>query len=894
MEAKRDDRACGMIDRLTPRDRPARARGARIALARWLWSGQWRVHPGRLAAAVVAIGIGIALALAIHVVNRSALDEFGAAIAVVNGESQAQVVARAGAIDEALYPRVAAHPMVASASPVIETEIQARRADQRSGSGSGSGGSGESDKTGERSEEIRLRLIGLDVFRAAEVTPSLLARGGESGAASSVFADDAVFLSPAALQALGVAPGERLVVRGAQHAVTLRIAGTLGAAAPGQRLAVMDIGAAQWRLGWLGRLTRIDLRLAPGIDVAKARDALQPLLGPQATVAAPDAARQRMSNLSRAYRVNLNVLALVALFTGGFIVHATIALAVARQIPELALLAVLGAPRRFIMWAVLGQGAVLGALGAALGIAGGFGLAALMVAVVGGDLGGGYFQQSRPSLALDALEVAAFAALGVMVGLAGSAASARSARRMPPARALRSGGLLAAPPARGSIVRAAALGAIGALLLVLPPVRGLPLASYLAIAAWLFAAVAFVPVLTGQLGRAASSSAAIVGRRPVLWLSSCRVAGAPAGAAAALAGVVASVALASAMAIMVHSFRDSVDRWLDAVLPADLYLRARSPGADAALPVSLQARLSAIEGVSRIEFLRGSELSIEASRPAVALLARPIETGRAGDTLALVGALLEAPPGAIPIYVSEAMVDLYMMRAGRSVALPIPGASGERFFVAGVWRDYARQHGAIVIALDDYRRLTGDHSVGSAAIWLAPGTTAANVGESIRSALPELAEAEFTATDELRRISLRIFDRSFALTYVLEAIAIVVGLFGVTATYAGEALARAREFGMLRHLGVTRGQIARMLAAESALLIGTGVAWGIAVGAAIAMVLVHRVNPQAFHWTMEVAWPVPILTATAASLALCGVLAAVLASRSATGTAPVRAVREDW
>ncbi|MCL4748482.1 MAG: FtsX-like permease family protein, partial [Burkholderiaceae bacterium] len=558
--------------------------------------------------------------------------------------------------------------MVAAASPVIETEIRARRADPRT--------AGEDE-----GEAIRLKLIGLDVFRAAEVTPALLARGEQSGAASQVFADDAVFLSPAALDALGASRGEHLVVNAAGRAVRLRIAGTLGAAAPGQRLAVMDIGAAQWRLGWLGRLNRIDLRLAPGIDIDTVRGALQPLLGPAATVAAPDAAYQRMSKLSRAYRVNLSVLALVALFTGGFIVHATIALAVARQVPELALLAVLGAPRRFIASTVLGQGAVLGALGAALGIAAGFGLAALMVTLVGGDLGGGYFQQSRPELALDMREAAAFAALGIAVGLAGSAASARSSRRMPPARALRSSGLLAARPARSAIVRAAALGAIGALLLLLPPVQGLPLASYLAIAAWLFAAVAFVAVLTGALGRAARASAAVVGRRPVLWLSSCRVAGAPDSAAAALAGVVASVALASAMAIMVHSFRDSVDRWLDAVLPADLYLRARSPGADAALPAPLQARLLAIDGVARIEFQRAGELVIEASRPAVALLARPIESGRAGDTLALTGALLEAPSGTIPIYVSEAMVDLYAMRAGRSVSLPIAATTDARFFV---------------------------------------------------------------------------------------------------------------------------------------------------------------------------------------------------------------------
>ncbi|HEY5635064.1 MAG TPA: ABC transporter permease, partial [Burkholderiaceae bacterium] len=384
-------------------------RHAHRSLARWLWAGQWHLHPGRLLTAIVAIAIGVALALAIHVVNRSALDEFAAAIAVVNGESQAQVQPLADAFDETLYPLVAKHALVAAASPVIETEITARTA-------------GASPAAGAR-EPVRLRLIAIDAFRAASVTPGLLPQASGAGSSSSLFADDAVFLSAAALTALGAAPGEQVVVGAGLEQVTLRVAGTLPAAAAGHRLAVMDIGAAQWRLGWLGRLTRIDLRLSPGTDVAAVREALRPIVGSQATVLAPDASRQRMSNLSRAYRVNLSVLALVALFTGGFIVHATIALAIARQVPDLALLSGLGAPRRFVSLVVLGQGAILGALGAALGIAGGFGLAALTVALVGGDLGGGYFQGSRPELGLDAFEVAAFGALGIVVGLAGSASS---------------------------------------------------------------------------------------------------------------------------------------------------------------------------------------------------------------------------------------------------------------------------------------------------------------------------------------------------------------------------------------------------------------------------------------------------------------------------------------
>ena len=847
------------------------------SLMRWIWAGQWRASPGRALTAVVAIAIGVALGLAIHLVNRSALEEFGAAIAVVNGEAQARLEASSGnGFDESAWPLLAQEPLVQAASPAIELDLAAT-VEGRSGAAA-----------------QRLKVVAIDPLRAAEVTPGLLPRvdesAGEAGPAA-LFADDAIFLSEPAMQALGLRPGAHLLLRSGLETSRWRVAGTVPGAAPGQAIAVTDIGSAQWRLGWLGRISRIDLRLAPGATLAGLQDAVGARLPPGTAWSGPDASRQRMSNLSRAYRVNLNVLALVALFTGGFIVYSTVSLGVVRQQQELALLGVLGAPRAFLSALVLGQGAVLGALGAGLGLAGGIGIAGTMLALTGGDLGGGYFQGVRPALTLDPAALALFAALGVGVGIAGSAVPARALRRLAPARALKGGGE-AVLDRRHAAGWSAALALAGAILVALPPVAGLPLAAYAAIAAWLFAGIVFVPLVTRALGWLLAAVPGLAWRRPALWLAVQRIRGAPNSASAALAGVVASVALATAMAIMVHSFRGSVERWLDTVLPADLYGRAGSASAPARLPEGVRERLEALPGVAGVELQRAVELVLDPERPAALLLSRPLQ-GEEARRLPLTGALLRVPPGAVAIHASEAMVDLHGFAPGRLVTLPI-GPASQRFFVASVWRVYARQHGAIAIDAADYRRLTGDDGVNDVSIRLQPSADARQALDALRERLPELAAVEFRSAAELRAISLRIFDRSFAVTYALEAIAIVVGLFGVAATYAGEAIARAREFGMLRHLGLTRSGVTRTFALESTLLILAGLAWGAAVGTLIAMVLVHRVNPQSFHWTMDLAWPLPLLAASAAALLAFGVIAAVLASRSATGIGPVRAVREDW
>jgi len=146
----------------------------------------------------------------------------------------------------------------------------------------------------------------------------------------------------------------------------------------------------------------------------------------------------------------------------------------------------------------------------------------------------------------------------------------------------------------------------------------------------------------------------------------------------------------------------------------------------------------------------------------------------------------------------------------------------------------------------------------------------------------------------IRAASLRIFDRSFAVTYLLEAVAIVIGLFGVAATFSAQALARAKEFGMLRHVGVTRRQIMAMLAAEGGLLALLGVAAGFLLGGAISLILVFVVNPQSFHWTMRLHVPWGLLAVVALVLAGAAAVTALAAARYAVSGNAVRAVREDW
>ena len=835
-------------------------------LHRWLLRGEWHAHPVRTIVAIGAIALGVALGFAIHLINNAAFNEFSAAVKSLSGLSDLQVRGTQPTFDEALYPALARRDGVALASPVLEIDAAIP------------------------GKEAALKILGLDVFRAAAIAPDLIGIPTEDRPFDTL-ADDAVFLSPAAMEWLNVGQGDSLQLRSGTQTITLRVAGGLVRARAGQRIAVMDIGAAQWRFNRAGLLSRIELKLSEGINRDVFRADLANEMRGQLLVTQTEDQEARTANMSRAYRVNLNVLALVALFTGAFLVFSTQALSVIRRRQQFALLRVVGMSRRRLLGQILIEGAVLAVAGSLAGLALGYAFAAAALEVFGADLGGGYFPGVKPSVQFSLPAALVFFMIGTAVALLGSASPAWEAARAKTAPALKSGSEDAALSKLATPWPALACLVIGGLLTQLPPVLDLPIFGYLAVALLLIGSIALMPRVAAIMFSAAAKFAS----GAISTLTLARLANAPNQASIALGGVLSSFSLMVAMAIMVASFRESVDDWLQQVLAADLYVRSAESGNTGALDPKQQQMIAALPGIARVDFMRYLQITLDPSRPNVALIARPIEASDPGRTVPITGDVIEAgrlPNDAFPIWVSEAMIDLYGYEVGKRVNLTIGGKQHD-FIVAGIWRDYARQFGAIQMNLADYRRLSGDENINDAALRLQAGVTVAEMTATLR-ALPFGEALAFSEPGEIRALSLRIFDRSFAVTYLLEAIAIIIGLFGIAATFSAQTLARAKEFGMLRHIGVTRRQILAMLVVEGGMLTGIGILVGFLLGWCISLILVFIVNPQSFHWTMQLHMPWGLLFSVAMALLVSAAVTSLLAGRYAVSGDAVRAVREDW
>lgn len=830
---------------------------------------EFRHHPWRTATAVFAVALGVALALAVQLINASALAEFRDAVSAVNGQPDIELRARQGLLDDALLERVAAQPGVAAASPVLELPAQL---------------------LGASDDRQAARLIGVDALSVGRVAPALMPLTSEQGRRLDLFAPDAVFLNASARLALGDAPTARLRLGAAEHA--LRIAGHVNA--PGAPVLVMDVAAAQALAGRVGALSRIDLRLAPGASADQVLAALD--LPPGTLAQRPEQAGERVSNLSRAYRVNLTVLALVALFTGAFLVFSVLSLSVTRRQGPLALLGVLGLSARERLRLVLAESALLGLVGSAIGVALGSAVAAFALRQLGGDLGGGYFTGVSPTLHWSPLAALLYGALGVAAALAGGWWPARAAQGLAPAQALK--GLGTGAPGARRHGAALALLLLAGLSALAPPVAGVPLGAYVSVGLLLIGGIAALPLgVSALLDRLAPLSA----RHLLPLLAVERARRLRETAAVATSGVVASLALSVALTVMVASFRDSVTKWLDTVLPAPLYLRGSGAAMDSQhLPPAFVDAVAAVPGVARVDTMRAVPLQLDPARPPVALLVRPLH----GDPLPLplVGEAIAVAAPDIPVYVSEAMPDLYGARVGQPLpalaqALAAPEARRARYVVAGVWRDYARQHGSIAIDADTYARLSGERRVSDLALHLTPQADAL----AVREAITALARAhgmqdaiDFASVEQLRATSLRIFDRSFAVTVWLQAVAIGIGLFGVAASFSAQVLVRRKEFGLLAHLGLTRRQILGVVAAEGLAWTALGALAGTALGLLVSLVLVHVVNPQSFHWTMDLVLPWARLGALALAVVLAGTVTAWLAGRAAASRDAVQAVRQDW
>jgi putative ABC transport system permease protein len=809
------------------------------------------LHAGRTALTVASVAIGVALTVAVRIADASATDSFTGAANTVAGGTALQIVSDAGQIRDDELMRVRSIPGVASVSPIVSGSIAVQ---EPSACRATAGGQRCSTPAG-------FDLVGVDLLAAAGLDAGSSAppieRSGGIKISAGIFRRGRVIVSSGLAQRLGLKLDSRFDAVAGSRTVPLvvgAVADDSGLPTGWRDVIFADISTAQETFHRSG-LDRIDVVPEIGVDPAALAHRLRGTLQPGLRVTTPDERSAALRKMTASFSFNLLALAAIALLVGAFLVFNAVAMSVVQRRAEIGVSRTLGASRSIIFLVFACEGAAVGIAGSLTGLVAGRLLAGAALHVVGRTVDVLYVGTSSATIGATPAIYWESLAFGVFLALVAAIAPALEAARVSPTTAVRVGSWESgrAPNTLPRFALALVALAVAAMFVRLPPVSGEPLFGYAAALLVVFGgsllAAPFVAA-SARLAIAATSS----WTNAALRLAAANLQGRVRRNGIAVASLAIGVAMTVSVTTMIASFRSSVVEWIGQTARGDLYVRPAGAvnAEDAPMPGELASRVARLPGVAAISTVR-ARLTNVAGRLAYVGAIDADQAGRF-ETWSMLGgsdqaATLRSLIGARRVIVSEPFASKFNLHAGDTISLPT--ARGlERFEVANVFRDYSSDIGYAFMDTGVYRALIGDRSIDGIAIFSRPGTDPAALRVAVeRSLVGNRLVVE--SSGELRAAALAQFDRTFAVTYALDAIVLIVALLGIVATLSAQVLERRQEIGVLRCIGTLRRDVVAMIVGEAAWLGVLGSILGVAAGYIVAWILVFVVNKQAFGWTID-------------------------------------------
>jgi putative ABC transport system permease protein len=827
-------------------------------------------HPWQFVLTVIGVALGVAVVVSVDLTNDAASRAFALSSESVAGRATHQIIGGPTGLDERLYLRLRTELGFRHAAPVLE--------------GYGTVG------------RETLHLLGVDPFAESGLRQHLA--GVERAATTRLLTDpDTVMMPDVTARRLRLAPGDHFDfslgarTRDVVLAAVIPTDDTNRARLDG--LVFADIATAQELLDRVGRLSWIDLVLPEDDAALKAR--IGALLPATAAIVPAASRGATMGQMTRAFRVNLTAMSLLALLVGMFLIYNTMTFAVLQRRRLLGLLRALGVTRRDLFALVLREGLVVGALGTAFGLVAGVALAHFLITLVARTINDLYFVVSVTELSVAVAPLAKGAALGVLATLTAVLWPAREAAitapRLTLARSVLESKVHAAAP---RLAAAGAVMLVGAVVLLWSPSRSLLLA-FAALFLVLIGMTLLAPWCVRLVTRGPSAVlAARLG--PTARLALRGIDAALSRTGVAIAALMLAVATTIGVGIMIASFRASVADWLGTTLRADLYVATpslRSTRNPAHLDPQLVERVRALPGIRHISHAR--TVVVESQGRLDDLMALDVPRWFAERFTILDGDrknALEPFFDGRAVLVTEPYAYHRGVRAGDTIELRTDEGLAT-FKVSGVFRDYATEQGQVVMIRSLYDRYFHDPYVTTLGVWLAPGAGLEAVAAAIRAQVPPGEEVLIRSTREIRAQSLAIFDRTFTITSVLRLLAVVAAVIGILSALMALSLERARELGVLRAVGFTPGQVRGLVLAQTGAMGTIAGVLAIPVGAVLALLLIHVINRRAFGWSMDTILPGAVLLEGLALAVTAALIAGIYPALKMARTLPAESLREE-
>jgi putative ABC transport system permease protein len=807
-------------------------------LFRWHVLRYLAQHPLLAVLNVTTVALGVALYVAIQIANHSANRAFEASVDVVAGKAQLEVRAPAGNLRDDLFPIVARQAGIVAATPIVRGIVTLP------------------DFPGEYLDLLGIDILTNEPFRTFDLTDF---QTQQFDIQQWLRDPRTVAISEELANQHYLRAGDRIKVQingQTTHLAIgylLRTRGTSANANP--HFAAMDIGWAQELLGRRNTLESISLRLTEGSDPGKIAAALRRQLPPDCTVAAPAQRGEQVGKMLAGFQLNLQAMSLVSLLVGMFLIYNTIEASVVRRRNEIGILRSLGVTRTEVRWLFLAEAAVLGAIGIAVGLAGGYFLARALVGTVAETISSLYVLLSVREVRVAPWIWSSAVLLGLASVMAAAWFPARAAAALNPVDTLHHGARIEQSVwiSRGWMLAGGSSALLALVLSILALRTGPP---WLGFGAAFFVLAGFSSIAPEITARFSRGVGAVIHQHIELRLAAQNLSRTLLRNAVTIASLAAAVAMTVGVAVMVFSFRQTVGDWINQTLVADLFIGPAAneiAGPTSFFPPAAIEYLRNHPGVEEVDTYRGVELPFREETIGVAVI-----TGRNRRNLRFLHGsddnIIRRFYHEECVLVSESFAHRFHVREGETMRLPSPEGNKD-FPIAGIFYDYTSDRGTVFLSEKNFQRFWHDDRVNSVALYLKANAGPEDIAKAFRERFSQNGEFSIYSNRVLRTQIFEIFDQTFAVTYVLRTIAVLVAVVGIFLGLTTLVTERSHELGIMRSMGASAAQIRRLLLWESGMIGVLASVLGISAGLCLSLVLTGVINRAFFGWTIQLAFP---------------------------------------
>ena len=685
--------------------------------------------------------------------------------------------------------------------------------------------------------------------------------------------------------------------------VNLKVIGILKSNGLGKsfngQVVVVDLETAQDLLNIPGKITQVEL-IVPESIFAEMQEHLTKNISQPVTVDTPSARARTVEKMTRSFQYNLTALAFIALIVGMFLIYNTMTISIVRRREEIGILRTLGASKLKIAGLFLSEAILFGIAGSLLGVACGVMLSDSALTAIAGTIEHFYFSHPLGSTTIEPLSLLKAFAIGVSLTIIASIPPILEATSVAPAEAARKGSYESriVHSTNGLLVAGLIIYVLGGLATFAKPIAGFPFFGYAAAFAAIIGTALIAPFALNLAFSSVNQNRAIKSFLGVEGTISLRaLAGAPGRTAVAVASLMVGISMMISLAIMIASFRSTVVAWVEQTLKADLYIQSQSR-ADGNREAKIDAKaadiLRGVPGIAAVDAFVEHRTTVNGDPVLVG--AGDFEVLKKYGRLRLVNgekgnALIESM-GPKDCVISET----FSVRRGINTGdtIEIPTQSGMLpLKVAGVYYDYSSDLGYIVIDRKQYLQNFSDTKLTSIAVFLTPNADPELVRKDSLASLKGTSLVLIRNNRELRTEAMRVFDRTFSVTYALHTIAIAVALLSVMNALLALTHESRREFAILRYLGATGSQLRKVVLTQAVILGACGSIAGIAVGYVLSLLLVNVINRQSFGWTIQMLIPWDFILQSCGLVILAALAAGILPANEAGRTKAAEFIRSE-